>query len=166
MHIQFKSSKFKSSKTSILLTEVKESVKNRAFMPRGRHHPQLLGGLQPPEDEISSSVLYFFSEYLIYSGAIFSVKRHIKTYCRNARKEISFCICFRARRLCSKMAIFGKCRRFSSQNRGFCELFIYIKARGRRLLSFLFLNPSPAYTQKKENLRTCVHRSLFSHVTS
>lgn len=70
-------------------------------MPRGRHHPQLFGGLQPPEDEISSSVLYYFSEYLIYSGAFFSVKRHIKTYCRNARKEISFCICFRVRSACS-----------------------------------------------------------------
>lgn len=56
-------------------------------MPRGRHHPQLFGGLQPPEDEISSSVLYFFSEYLIYSGAIFSVKRHIKSELQKCEKR-------------------------------------------------------------------------------
>lgn len=56
-------------------------------MPRGLHHPQLFGGLQPPEDEISSSVLYFFSEYLIYSGAIFGVKRHIKSELRKCEKR-------------------------------------------------------------------------------
>ena len=113
-------------------------------MPRGRHHPQLFGGLQPPEDEISSCVLYFFNECLIYSGAIFSVKRHIKTYCRNARKEISFCICFRVRSACSvspagnsddalrnvlywldssQESRWGKCQCLNSQDRRFCELF-------------------------------------------
>lgn len=46
-----------------------------------------LGFLQPPEDEISSSVLYFFSEYLIYSGAIFSVKRHIKSELQKCEKR-------------------------------------------------------------------------------
>lgn len=44
-------------------------------------------GGQPPEDEISSSVLYFFSEYLIYSGAIFGVKRHIKSELQKCEKR-------------------------------------------------------------------------------
>lgn len=54
------------------------SPEKRAYLSRGRHHPQLFGGLQPPEGEISSSVFYFFSECLIYSGAIFGVKLYIK----------------------------------------------------------------------------------------
>lgn len=37
------------------------------------------GFIQPPESEISASVLYFFSECLIYSGAIFGVKLYIKS---------------------------------------------------------------------------------------
>lgn len=112
------------------------------------------GFLHPPEGEISSCVLYFFSEYLIYSGTIFSVKRHIKTYCRNARKEISFCICFRVRRLCSKMAIFGKCRRFGSQNRGFCELVNFSFTSRQEAGGFCLFHSSipPRHIHKK---KTC-----------
>lgn len=46
-----------------------------------------LGFLQLPEGEISSCVLYFFNECLIYSGAIFGVKRHIKSELQKCEKR-------------------------------------------------------------------------------
>ena len=44
------------------------------------------GFITPPKGEISASVLYFFSECLIYSGAIFGVKLYIKSELKKRAK--------------------------------------------------------------------------------